>query len=119
MTMTSSAVPGVGLVCPEAADEANPSMAPSPTSRAHVNWVGLLVACDSSLARLAFLFCCVCSVVLGCMGSAMKEVAPRWMVGSKVLPGLSVYGEIYQTLRLSLNRLRWPPTKRLPWQSSP
>lgn len=44
MTMTSSAVPGVGLVCPEVADEANSGAAPSPTSWAHVNWGGLLVA---------------------------------------------------------------------------
>ena len=73
MTMTSLAVPGVGLVCPEVADEANLSMAPSPISWAHVNWGSLLFACSSSLARLAFLFCCVSSVVFGCMGSAMKE----------------------------------------------
>ena len=59
MSMTSLAVPGVGLVCPEVADEANPSMAPSPTSWANVNWGGLLVACSSSLERLAFLFCCL------------------------------------------------------------
>ena len=59
MTMTSSAVPGVGLVCPEVADEANPGAAPSPTSWAHVNWGGLLVACSSSLVLLPFLFCCV------------------------------------------------------------
>ena len=59
MTMTSSAVPGVGLVCPEVADEANPGAAPSPTSWAHVNWGGLLVACGSSLVLLPFLFCSV------------------------------------------------------------
>ena len=91
MTMTSSAVPGVGLVCPEVADEANPGVAPSPTSWAHVSWGGLLVTGSSSLARLAFLFCCVSSVVFGCTDSAMNEVAPRWTFGSKVLPGLSVY----------------------------
>ena len=55
MTKTSSAVPGTGLVCPEVADVANPGMEPSPTSRTHVNWGGLLVACSSGLARLAFL----------------------------------------------------------------
>ena len=91
MTMTSSAVPGVGLVCPEVADKANQGVTPSPTSWAQVNWGGLLVAGSSSLARLAFLFCCVSSVVFGCTDPAMNEVGPRWTVGSKVLPGLSVY----------------------------
>ena len=78
MTMTSSAVPGVGLVCPEVADEASLGVASSPTSWTQVNWGGLLVACSSSLVLLPFLFCCVSSVVFGCMGSAMNEVAPRW-----------------------------------------
>ena len=62
----------------------------------HVNWGGLLVDCSSGLAHLVFLFCGISSVVLGCMGSTMNEVAPDWTVGSKVLLGLSVYWEIYQ-----------------------
>ena len=81
MTMTSSTVPGVSLVCPKVADEANLGVEPSPTSRTHGNWGGLSVACKSGLARLAFLFCGVSSVVFGCMGSAMNEVTPGWTVG--------------------------------------
>lgn len=67
-------------------DVANPGMEPSPTSRTHVNWGGLLVACSSGLALLAFLCRDVSSVVVGHRGSAMNEVAPGWTVGSKVLP---------------------------------
>ena len=90
MTMTSPAVPGVGLVCPEVAGEANRGMEPSPTSCTDVNCGGLLVDCSSGLAHLVFLFCSISSVVFGCMGSAMNEVAPACTVGSKVLLGLSV-----------------------------
>ena len=75
--MTSSAVPGVSLVCPKVADL---GVEPSPTSWTHKNWGGFPVACKSGLARLAFLFCGVSSVVFGCMGSAMKEAAPGWTV---------------------------------------
>ena len=96
MTMTSPAVPGVGLVCPEVAGEANRGMEPSSTSCTHVNWGGLLVDCSSGLAHFVFLFCGISSVVFGCMGSAMNEVAPDRTVGSKVLLGLSVYREICQ-----------------------
>lgn len=81
MTMTSSTVPGVSLVCPKVADEANLGVEPSPTSRTHGNWGGLPVACKFGLARLAFLFCGVSFVVFGCMGSAMNEVTPGWTVG--------------------------------------
>ena len=81
MTMTSSTVPGVSLVCPKVADEANLGVEPSPTNWTHANWGGLPVACKSGLARLAFLFCGVSSVVFGFMSSAMNEVAPGWTVG--------------------------------------
>lgn len=91
MTMTSPAVPGDGLVCPEVAGETNRRMEPSPTRCTHVNWGGLLVDCSSGLAHPVFLFCGIISVVLGCMGSATNEVAPDCTVGSKVLLGLSVY----------------------------
>ena len=81
MTMTSSTVPGVNLVCPKVADEASLGVEPSPTSWTHENWGGLPVACKSGLACLAFLFSGVSSVVFGCMSSAMNEVAPGWTVG--------------------------------------
>ena len=51
----------------------------------------MLVAGSSGLAPLACLSCGASSVVFGYMGSGMNEVAPGWTVGSKVLPGLSVY----------------------------
>ena len=79
------------MACPEVAGETNRRMEPSPTRCTHVNWGGLLVDCSSGLAHLVFLFYGISSVVLGCMGSAMSEVAPDWTVGSKVLLGLSVY----------------------------
>lgn len=91
MTMTSPVVPGVGLVRPEVAGEANRGMEPSPIGCRHVNWGGLLVDCSSGLARLVFLFCGISSVIFGCMGCAMNEVAPDWTVDTKVLLGPSVY----------------------------
>ena len=81
MTMTSFNAPGVSLVRPKVADEAILGVEPSATSWTHANWGGLPVACKSGLACVAFLFCGVSSVVFGCMGSAMNEVAPGWTVG--------------------------------------
>ena len=46
---------------------ANPGMEASLTSWTHVNWGGLLVACSSGLAPLAFLCRDVSSVVFGYM----------------------------------------------------
>ena len=43
--MTSSTVPGLSLVRPKVADEANLGVEPSPTSWTHANWGGLPVAC--------------------------------------------------------------------------
>jgi len=81
MTMTSSTVPGVSLVCSKVADGANRGVEPSPTSRTHANWGGLPVACKSGLARFAFLFWGVSSVVFGWMGSTWDGVAPSWTAG--------------------------------------
>lgn len=89
MTMTSSAFHEVGWVCPEVADETNPRVKPSPISWTHVNWGGLLDDCGSGASRV--FSCGISSVVFGYIGSAMNEAAPGWTVGSKVLPGLSVY----------------------------
>ena len=91
MTMTSPAVPGDGLVCPEVAGETNRRMEPSPTRCTHVNCGGLLVDCSSGLAHLVFLFCGISSVIFGCMGSATNAFAPDWTVGRKVLLDLTVY----------------------------
>ena len=51
MTMTSFTVPGVSLVRPKVADEANLGVERSPKSWTHANWDGLQVACKPGLAR--------------------------------------------------------------------